>query len=99
MPHGRFTYRLFGSERRHVADTVVDRHAHGEGNALLDGAPLDFVTVNALGQVHNHVITCLADVKDEGTRNARVSDGFDDSVTDDGTLLVLGDNVGVGCGR
>jgi hypothetical protein len=82
-----------------VADTVVDGHAHGESNAFLDGASLDFVTVDALREVDNKVIACLADIEHDGTRHAQVRDGLDDGVTDNGRLLVLGDNVGVSCGR
>ena len=98
-PHGRFTYRLFGGERGHVTDTVVDGHTHGKGNTFLDGASLDLVAIDALGEVHDHIISCLADVEDNGAGNAHFGDGLDDGVTDDSALLILGNNVGVGCGR
>ena len=82
-----------------MADAVIDRHAHGKGNALFDGAPLYFVAVDTLGKIDDQVIACLADVQHNGSGHAHVSYGFDDGITDDSTLLVLGDNIGVGCGR
>mmetsp|Transcript_49295 Transcript_49295/g.148399 ORF Transcript_49295/g.148399 Transcript_49295/m.148399 type:complete len:442 (-) Transcript_49295:1559-2884(-) len=87
--------QFFRAQWRVVAHHVVHRNAHREGDALLDGLPLDLLLVELGGLSVDDGRPKLAQVDDLGPREALPDESFEGRVDDLGGLLVFGTNVAV----